>query len=248
MFIDQCTYQNKGGTYTRVLLRHGYREEGKVKLKTIANLSHCSPEEIEALRIALKKKDDIPALKKMSEGVIENGKYIGSLCVLDQISREIGITKCLGDSPQAKRILWLIFARLLEQGSRLSATRLAQNYAIGELMGIEGFCEDDLYEDLDWLFKRKEKIEQALFKHATEKKGQTPTLFLYDVSSSYFEGEQNELAEYGYSRDKKKGKKQIVYGVLTDQEGDPVSIEAFSGNTSDTTTFISQIEKIKNIY
>jgi len=215
-------------------------------MKTIANLSHCTAEEINAIDLALKERKNLPALKKLAEAKCTNGKFVGSICALDQIAREIGITSALGDSQEAKLVLWLIFARLLEQGSRLSATRLAQNYAVGEVIGMEGFCEDDLYKALDWVHDRKDKIEEKLFKHKKKKVGKTPSLYLYDVSSSYLEGEQNELGEYGYNRDKKSGKKQIVYGALTDEDGDPVSIEVFPGNTSDTKTFSSQIQKVKN--
>ena len=246
MFIDSCTYKDRyGKKRTRILLRHGYREEGKVKLKTIANISHCTEEEIEAIKIALKEKKNLPALKELSQSEIENGKFAGSICTLHQIARKLGFIAALGESQEAKQILWLIFARLLEQGSRLSATRIAKHYAVGEVMGLEGFCEDNLYNSLDWLYENKEKIENKLFNKQCKKTGKTPILFLYDVSSSYLEGEYNELAEYGYNRDGKKGKKQIVYGILMDEYGEPVSIEAFPGNTPDTKTFSTQIKKIK---
>lgn len=95
MFVDQETYLRDGKKYTRALLRHGYREEGKVKLKTIANISNCTPSEIEAIKIALKSKDDLPRLKDLSESTIENGKFVGSVAAIDQVSQKLGITKAL---------------------------------------------------------------------------------------------------------------------------------------------------------
>lgn len=245
MFVDRCTYKTKKGkTHTRTLLRHGYREKGKIKMKTIANISSCTDEEIEAIKIALKSKADLPKLKALASSTAESGKYVGSLCLIAQMLQELGISKALGGTENAKRIQWLIAARLLEQGSRLSATRAAKQYAVGEIFGMKGFCEDDLYKALDWLYTEKDTVEQKLFRQKQTKTGKTPSLFLYDVSSSYLEGTQNELGAYGYNRDKKKGKQQIVYGVLTDEEGDPVSIKAFPGNTADTKTFADQIETL----
>jgi transposase len=126
--------------------------------------------------------------------------------------------------------------------SRLSATRLAQRHAACDILRLDGFCEDDLYGALDWLNENQNRIEDRLFKDRYKNK--TPNLFLYDVTSSYFEGQKNELAEYGHNRDGKKGKKQIVIGLLTDDEGYPVSCEVFQGNTQDTQTFKSQVDKV----
>ena len=126
-------------------------------------------------------------------------------------------------------------ARLIDQGSRLSAVRLAQNHAVAEILNLNAFNEDDLYKTLDWLYEHKEKIENQLFKE----RAHGSSFYLYDVTSSYLEGKENELADWGYNRDKKKGKKQIVYGLLTDEEGEPISIEGFCGNTKDNKTVFS---------
>jgi len=245
MFIDQQTYKRGDKEYTRTLLRRWYREDGKVKLKTIANISSCSFSEIEAFKIALKQKNDLSSLKNIAGSTMENGKFVWPLCVIDQVAHTLGITQALWESEEAKQILWLICSRLLEQWSRLSATRMAKHYAIGEIFWVKGFCEDDLYKSMDWLYNKKDSIEKSLFRYKQKQTKQTPKLFLYDVSSSYFEGTENELAEYGYNRDKKKWKKQLVYGVLTDEDGDPVSIQAFKGNTQDTKTFSDQIQTLK---
>ena len=138
--------------------------------------------------------------------------------------------------------MWQVIARVLDQGSRLSAVRLAKRYDASAVLDFDrGFNEDDLYSNLTWLAEHQEGIENRLF--AQRRSGEPPELFLYDVTSSYLEGEHNELADWGYSRDKKRGKKQIVIGLLCDDEGDPVSPEVFTGNTSDLSTFESQVKK-----
>jgi transposase len=124
------------------------------------------------------------------------------------------------------------------QGSRLKAVRWAQVESMEEVLGIQRVNEDDFYEVLDWLSTNQEKIEKKLFHH---RHTTPPVLFLYDVTSSYFEGQQNELADYGYNRDKKKGKKQIVIGLLSDPEGDPVAVRVFEGNTNDPKTVAEQV-------
>jgi len=131
----------------------------------------------------------------------------------------------------------------LDQGSRLSAVRLAESHLLAELLGLSHFNEDDLYDNLDWLASQQAVIEDRLFA-AAYPAGQRPSLFLYDVTSSYFEGTDNELAAFGYNRDGKKGKKQVVAGLLTDHQGTPLSIELFPGNTADPSTVASQLSKL----
>ena len=241
MYVDLCKYKRGNKTYKRVLLREGYREGGKVKHRTLANLSHCSDEEIEAIRIALKMKKNLVELKNLAKGSYWCGKHVGPVAVLYQIANHLGITQALGYSKNALLALWLIMARLIDQGSRLSAVRLAQNHAVAEILNLNAFNEDDLYKTLDWLYEHKEKIENRLFKE----RGHGSSFYLYDVTSSYLEGKENELADWGYNRDKKKGKKQIVYGLLTDEEGEPISIEGFCGNTKDNKTVRVEIETLK---
>jgi len=139
--------------------------------------------------------------------------------------------------------LWQAMARVMHPGSRLSAVRLAQVHAACDVLGMRrGFDENDLYANQRWLSERQGKIEDCLFR--LQKVGRAPQLFLYDVTSTYLEGENNAFAEYGYSRDKKRGKKQIVVGLLCDEEGEPVSTEVFRGNTADAATFGSQVRKV----
>jgi transposase len=135
-----------------------------------------------------------------------------------------------------------VFARVLEQGSRLSAVRLANAHAACDVLELDVFNEDDLYLNLDWLAENQEQIEDRLFRFRYGK--QKPDLYLYDVTSSYLEGVCNELAAFGFCRDGKSGKMQVVYGLLCDFLGLPVSIHAFLGNTSDTKTFGLQVHKV----
>jgi len=229
--------------YHSTLLRESYREDGKVKKRTIANLSNCTPQEIAAIRIALKHKDSLTALGSIKESVVlKEGLSIGAVWTVFQMAKRLGIEKALGNSFEGKLALWQVIARVIDQGSRLSAVRLAQTHAACDILGIEkGFDENSLYDNLGWLCDHQEKIEQNLF---LSRRGENkPELFLYDVTSSYLEGEKNALADYGYNRDKKKGKKQIVIGLLCDELGEPVSTEVFRGNTQDTETFQSQVQK-----
>ncbi len=243
MHIDSSEYRQRNKTYQRILLRTSYREDGKVKKKTIANLSHCTPNEIAAIKLALQHKENLERFLNLKNDnfTVTPGVSIGAIYTVLQVAKEFGIDKALGCSEQGKLALWQVISRVLEQGSRLSATRLANVHASLELLGMQPFNEDSLYENLTWIHDNQEQIEKRLFKNLPDK-----TLFLYDVTSSYLEGQHNELAEYGYNRDGKKGKKQIVIGLLTDSTGEPVAVEVFRGNTADTTTVQSQIQKLKD--
>ena len=240
MYVDI----SKSGRSRRVLLRESYREDGKVKKRTIANISNCSDESVAILQFALRNSDKLPeVISDQAELDISHGKSVGAVLVAAEIASRTSLTQSLGSGRQPDLALWQIIARLIDQGSRLSAVRLHQTHALAEAIGLEkGFCEDDLYKNLAWLADNQAEIEDRLFKarHAEEK----VDLFLYDVTSSYLEGTHNELGNYGYNRDGKKGKMQIVIGLLCDQKGDPVSVQVFSGNTSDVTTFSDQIKKV----
>jgi len=246
MHVDTCHYTQNGKPRSRTLLRTSYREGGKVKHKTIANLSHCPPEEIEAIRLALRHKHQLRALSQHLDSPVttQQGLAVGAVYALHAVAKRLGLVQALGRKRESGLALWLILARLIDPGSRLSAVRLATQHAACDVLGLDAFNEDDLYATLDWLDQQQETIENRLYAFA--KKGRAPQLFLYDVTSSYFEGQQNELADYGYPRDGKKGKKQIVIGLLTDADGDPVSVQVYRGNTADPTTFGDQVRKIQD--
>lgn len=223
-----------------ILLRESYRQDGKVKNRTLANLSHWNPARIEALRRTLRGDfDHFGALTPTC------GPVFGLLYALKQIADQLGLTSALGRSRLAKLSLFLVLARLAHQGSRLSAVRWAKDQAVGEALGLGVFDEEDLYAALDDLCARQEKIEQALYRRYLRDHGAPPRLLLYDVTSSYLEGEHNALGQYGYNRDGKRGKLQIVIGLLADSEGEPLAVRVFSGNTGDPATVAEQIRIIK---
>jgi len=243
MFVDTSKSTQRGKTYARHLLRESYREGGKVKHRTVANISHCSAEEVAAIRLALRHKKDLSQLGIASEDItIEQGASLGALLTVYQIAERLGIVDALGSTRQGKLALFQVFARILDHGSRLSSVRFAKEHAIAEILGLSRFNEDDLYKNLDWCSQNQESIENHLFSI----KQKSSEFFLYDVTSSYFEGTKNELAAYGYNRDGKNGKMQVVAGLLCDAEGDPVAIELFPGNTSDQETVQSQVAKLNS--
>ena len=249
MYVDSSTIRHGDKTYTRHLLRESYREGKKVKHRTIANLSHCSPDEIVAIRLALKHKKELSDLIQGTATTVheevkpKQGLAMGAVWLLADLARQLGITAALGNSTAGKLALWQVIARVIDQGSRLSAVRLAGYHAACDIIGLDQFNEDHLYANLDWLSEQQASIEDRLFKRMSPRGG---GLYLYDVTSSYFEGTENELAAFGYNRDKKRGKRQIVIGLLCNELGQPVSIEVFTGDTNDTKTVLPQIEKVKN--
>ena len=248
MYVDTSTVRSaKGKTYTRHLLRRSYREGGKVKHRTIANLSPCSPKEIEAIRLALRHKQDLTALVSLKDDLrIEQGLSVGAIWTVFDVARRLGIVAALGPTREGKLALWQVIARVIDQGSRLSAVRLAGSHGACDVLNLEKFNEDHLYKNLDWLCENQARIENCLFEKRNGKKRNEDKqqLFLYDVTSSYLEGTENELAAFGYSRDGKKGKPQIVIGLLCDETGMPLSIEVFPGNTKDPATFSAQVRKV----
>ena len=225
-----------------MLLRESYRDGTKIRTKTLANLSHFAPERIEALRLAFK--GDFDNVSPTLNPTV--GKTFGTYFALKALIDETGITKALGNNELAKLVSFLAMTRIAHCGSRLSAVRFAEQHAIQDILGIEQLDENMLYEALDYAAENQDKIEAKLYQEYLKKHQEPPALVLYDVTSSYFEGQNNELAAYGYNRDGKKGKKQIVIGLLADIGGEPIAIRVFEGNTSDSTTVTDQINKLKS--
>jgi transposase len=245
MYLDTSTIKQGDKSYTRHLLRESYREGKKVRHRTIANLSHCSDEEIAAIRLALRHKKNLTELTtKDTEQAFSQrqGLSVGAVWSVYDIARQIGVVEAFGTTRDGKLALWQVIARVIDQGSRLSAVRLAGAHAACDVLGLGKFNEDDLYDNLDWLCENQALLEDRLFRNLYRTK--KPGLFLYDVTSSYFEGTHNELSAFGYNRDGKKGKMQIVLGLLCNEDGVPLSVEVFTGNTQDPKTFGPQIKKV----
>ena len=195
MHIDDQTYTSNGKKYRRVLLRNSYRKDGKTCHDTIANLSHCSPEEIGAIKFALTHKQQLKTLEKIPHKTLKTrqGLSVGAVWLLSQLAKRLGLDRALGPAREAKLCLWLVIAALIGSVSRLSATRLAQRHAACDLLGLADFDEDDLYGALDWLADNQGSIEGRLF---AGRYGRTvPTVYLYDVTSSYLEGDHNAFGE-----------------------------------------------------
>lgn len=238
MYLQSNIKKVGSKTYRSLLLVESYREGPKVKHKTLANLTSWPAPLVEGLRSLIKGE----SIARVEELPWKSGKNFGGLFALKELAKELFIDKILGSSRKAKLTMLLILGRILTQGSRRHLTFWREGQALEEVLGIKLFNEDDLYETLDWLEANQAQMENQWFHRRFE--NQKVELFLYDVTSSYLEGQCNELAEYGYNRDGKRGKKQIVIGLLTDKSGDPIAVEVFKGNTSDVTTVPNQIKKM----
>jgi len=242
MYIARATWPSSNGkSYESIYLRESYREGTHVRKRNIANLTHCDPKEIAAIELALRHKNDLTALASLEQLELHQGPSVGAVWTVYQVAQRWDLHHILGEHFSGQLALWQVLARVLEQGSRLSAVRLAAVHAAGAVLGWQrGFDENDLYDNLTWLSEQQKDIANRLFARRGKEK---PQLFLYDVTSSYLEGDHNAFGAYGYGRDGKKNKKQIVIGLWCDAGGEPVSVEVFRGNTQDTQTFAAQVNK-----
>ena len=228
-----------------ILLRESYRDGGKVKKRTLLNLSDWPRERIAGFKMLLKGGTVIPQ-DQNSITIIRSLPH-GHVTAALGTARKIGLDRLLGPDGNRCRdlILALVVNRILDPGSKLAAARALSpdtaTSSLGQQLGLGVVGEDELYSALDWLAVRQPAIEAALAKrHFTG-----GTLVLYDVSSSYLEGRCCSLAQFGYSRDGKRGKLQIVYGLLCATDGCPVAIEVFAGSTADPATLTSQVTKLR---
>jgi len=246
MYLQQHLRKKGNKTYKTVYLAESYREDGKVKKRYIANLSECPDNIITAIKNELKESPQaFPS--KTSPLLFEQGKSFGGIFTVLEVCKRLGITQALGrDIRQSGLALFQIAARTLCQRSRnYAANEWLPLVAAEDLLHLGAFNEDTLYANLDWLCENQEKIERKLFQFRNKNNTEAKSVYLYDVTSSYFEGTQNELAAFGYNRDHKKGKMQIVIGLLCDEAGYPLSVQVFEGNTQDTATIGDQLKKLQ---
>lgn len=242
MYIEAVPNRNSPPA---ILLRESYRHEGKVRKRTLCNLSDWSPAYVEGLRGVLKGGTVIAA--EQDAFTVTRSLPHGHVAAAFGTARKIGLDRILGPDGNRCRdlVLALLIGRILDPVSKLAAARTLSpataSSSLGEVLGLGEVDDDELYAALDWLLARQPAIETALARRHL----QNGTLVLYDVSSSYMEGSCCPLAKRGYSRDGKKGSLQIVYGLLCAPDGCPVAIEVFDGNTGDPTTLASQIDKLK---
>lgn len=228
------------GSPPAILLREGYRDGGKVKNRTLANLSHWPQARIEALRRVLKNE---PVVSTQQTFLIERSLPQGHVqAVLDSVKR-LGVDKLLGAKRSVQRdlVLAMIVERLIHPCSKLATTRLWHATTLAEELGVADCSEDDLYQAMDWLLKRQARIEQKLAaRHLADQ-----TQVFYDVTSSYYEGYSCPLMQFGHDRDGKQGRPIVVYGVLTDRDGRPIALEVYAGNTGDPSTVVDQVNKLR---
>ena len=242
--IATITKQYNGKTYVTHLLRHTYREDGKVKHVTLGNLSDLPDDLIQLMRKRLageplpSEDDDFQIVRSLPHGHV--AAVLGTL-------QRIGLDRLISSKPcrEAQLVIAMIVLRIIAPASKLANLTSLQpetaEHSLADELQLEHIETPELYEALDWLLKRQARIENKLAKKHLEE----GTLVLYDVSSSYYTGRQSDLVQMGYSRDGKPGEPQIVYGLLCASNGCPVAIEVFSGNTADPTTFTCQVNKLR---
>ena len=242
MYIEAVPNRNSPPA---VLLRETYRQDGKIRKRTLCNLSHWPTAHVEGLRGVLK--GGVVIAAGQDAFTITRSLPHGHVAAALGTARRIGLDGILGLDGNRCRdlVLALLIARILDPTSKLAAARALSpataSSSLGEALGLGVVGDDELYAALDWLLARQPAIEASLAKRHLR----NGTLVLYDVSSSYMEGRCCPLAKRGYSRDGRKGTLQIVYGLLCAADGCPVAIEVFDGNTADPKTLAPQIVKLK---
>lgn len=230
-----------------ILIRESYREGGRPKTRTLANITHWEPERIEALRQLLKGK--LPISEEERFEIIRSLPHGHVAAVLGTV-RKLGLERLLHSRRSRERdlVVAMLVARILEPASKLATARSLSKdtltLSLGECLGVEDANEDELYAALDWLLSRQPAIEKKLAKRHL----QEGSLVLYDLTSTWLEGRSCTLGKLGYSRDRKKDKLQVLFGLLCEREGRPIGVEVFEGNTGDPRTLGSQIRKIRESF
>jgi transposase len=227
-----------------ILLRESFRLDGKVRNRTLANLSYWPPAQLDALRAVLKGSTSLgPPLSQAFDIVRSrpHGHVAAVLGTLHRLQLDQLIDK--HSSRQRDAVVAMIVSRVLEPASKLATSRTLHpdtlTSTLGELLHLDSISEDDLYQAMDWLLPRQDRIEQALAnRHLAQ-----GALVLYDLTSTYFEGRHCPLGKLGHSRDDHKGKLQVVFGLMTNAQGCPVAVEVYAGNTADPKTVSDQVTK-----
>lgn len=237
MHID--TVPNRGSTPT-ILLRESFREGKKVHKRTLANLSALPPAAIVALRGILKGEAWGPVSELLA---IDQSRAHGAVKAVLGLVRKLGIDTLIHTRASRQRdlVVAMIVDRVLHGSSKLACTRLWHTTTLAEELNVQDAEVEDLYAAMDWLLAAQPRIEKKLAERHLGENAQV----LYDVSSSYYEGEVSSLVQYGYNRDGKKGRPIIVYGLLTSADGCPVALEVYPGSTGDPTTVPDQVGKLQ---
>jgi Transposase DDE domain len=235
----------KDGTervYERHLLRRSYRDGGKVRKETLANLSHLPEEAIEAVRLALSGKTVIDAGASLE---VTRSLPHGHIAAVHAMARALGFPALLGPPCRERDLAYaLIVSRVARPASKLSTIGWWADVTLGHDLSVAGASTDEVYAAMDWLTARQDSIERQLAARHLAAGG----MALFDLSSSWMEGSHCELAAFGYSRDGRKGRAQIEYGLLTDPEGRPVAVRVFPGNTADPAAFTAALEAVRDTF
>src|SRR3989442_1416695 len=223
-----------------ILLREGYRDGGKVKNRTLANLSHWPPAKVDLLRRVLR---DEPLTPSTTLFEVLASRHHGHVQAVRTAMHHLGVDTLIASRPSRERdlVVAMVAARILEPDSKLATTRWWHTTTLPTALGVRDADEDALYEAMDWLLARQARIEQKLAARHLRAGG----LVLYDLTSSYFEGTTCPLAAFGHNRDGKKGKLQVNYGLLTDGRGCPVAVSVFPGNTGDPPTLLPAVQQVR---
>jgi Transposase DDE domain len=238
MYVETVPNRN---SRPAILLREGWREGKRVRKRTLANLTEWPSDKVEALRRLLKGERLVAAEDAF---VIERSLPHGHVAALLAMARRLGLDRLLAARPCRERdlVLAMILERLLHPASKLATTRLWHATSLAAELAVADADVDELYGAMDWLLARQDRIEQAL---ARRHLGVGAPVF-YDVTSSYYEGRTCPLMRFGHNRDGKKGKTQLVYGVLTGRGGRPVAVEVYPGDTGDPATLPDQLDKLRS--
>src|SRR5882757_845388 len=230
-----------------ILLRESYRLDGKVKTRTIANITHLAPHQVDALRLALSGSLTASSTPLPESFLISRSLPHGHVAAVLGCLRNLQVDAILDAAPSRQRdlVIAMIVARIIEPASKLATARGLHcdtlHHSLGDVLHLDSADEAELYQAMDWLLPQQSRIEQALAQRHLSQGG----LVLYDLTSTYFEGRHCPLAKLGHSRDDKSGTLQIVFGLLTNAAGCPVAVEVFAGNTADPKTVATQVDKLR---
>jgi hypothetical protein len=238
-------YTGKDGrerVYETHLLRRSWREGGKVRNETVANLSKLPAETIELIRASLVGERLVPAGQQAQ---VARSLPHGHAAAVHAMARKLGFPALLGPpGPERDLAHALVVSRVLRPGSKLSTAAWWDDVTLAPDLGVAGASTDDIYAAMDWLAARQDGIEKQLAARHLREGG----IAMFDLSSSWVEGSCCELAAFGHSRDGKRGKKQIEYGLLTDSDGRPVAVRVFAGNTGDPATFPQAVDAVRGVF
>jgi hypothetical protein len=238
-------YTGKDGrerVYETHLLRRSWREDGKVRNETVANLSRLPAETIDLIRRSLAGERFIPAGQQAQ---VARALPHGHAGAVHAMARTLGFPALLGPPGRGRDLAYaLIVSRVLRPASKLSTIAWWDDVTLGADLGVAGASTDDVYAAMDWLVARQDGVEKELARRHLRAGG----IAMFDLSSSWVEGSHCELAAYGYSRDGKRGKAQIEYGLLTDKDGRPVAVRVFAGNTGDPKTFPDAVDAVRGSF